>query len=512
MQTASRLPSLSVFAALGWFALIQGIALLLTRGYFEYPLDDVYIHLAMAEQIAAGGYGVNPGEYASAASSPLYPLLLLFQPGSEVQRILPLVWNTVGLIASAWIWGHLMVRANLQGPWAVALAVLTPLSLNFAGVAFVGMEHALHLAASLAVLLGGVVLIEDKRVSWILVLGIALCPVLRFEGLALALVGVGLVAVSGRIVVATGLLALAIIPLVAFGWYLTTLGLDPFPNSIQAKLETSDLADESRLTKTIFAILTNIQFWGGMSLMLGTVALLLSFRLAKWSAIRPYALVFLGVALAALAHLVLGRIGWMHRYEIYILATLTGALMLALSKWNSAKAAGVTLVWVVGAGALYVQELMWENITNPRTIHLQQHQMARLAQDFAKTKVAVNDLGWVAWSNPNYVLDLWGLASNEAREARIFNPVDGWAGDLTRAQDVPLVMVYNHWIDEGLSDDWVPLGGLVVKEYTAFIGSPVVHFYASDAQYVDQLNAALAEWAPTLPQGVEWVFEKDKQG
>jgi len=35
-----------------------------TGGYYEYPLDDPYIHLAMSEQIANGGYGVNAGEYA----------------------------------------------------------------------------------------------------------------------------------------------------------------------------------------------------------------------------------------------------------------------------------------------------------------------------------------------------------------------------------------------------------------------------------------------------------------
>ena len=32
--------------------------------------------------------------------------------------------------------------------------------------------------------------------------------------------------------------------------------------------------------------------------------------------------------------------------------------------------------------------------------------------------VAVNDLGWVAWRNDEYVLDLWGLASLQALEAR----------------------------------------------------------------------------------------------
>ena len=58
-----------VAGALVVFAAFLAVAMSRNGWSFEYPLDDVYIHLAMAEQIAAGGYGVNAGEFASAASS-----------------------------------------------------------------------------------------------------------------------------------------------------------------------------------------------------------------------------------------------------------------------------------------------------------------------------------------------------------------------------------------------------------------------------------------------------------
>src|SRR5829696_3748249 len=38
-----------------------------------YSLDDPYIHLAVAEEILRGNYGVNPDEAASARTSALVP-------------------------------------------------------------------------------------------------------------------------------------------------------------------------------------------------------------------------------------------------------------------------------------------------------------------------------------------------------------------------------------------------------------------------------------------------------
>ena len=73
----------AALAALATRAVFLLVAVFLNGGVFEYPLDDVYIHLAMAEQIAAGGYAVNAGEDGSAASSPIYPLLLVPFAGTE---------------------------------------------------------------------------------------------------------------------------------------------------------------------------------------------------------------------------------------------------------------------------------------------------------------------------------------------------------------------------------------------------------------------------------------------
>lgn len=52
-----------------FLAMLGGNAVLVNRGHFEYILDDVYIHVSMARNLATTGiYGVAAGTYESASS------------------------------------------------------------------------------------------------------------------------------------------------------------------------------------------------------------------------------------------------------------------------------------------------------------------------------------------------------------------------------------------------------------------------------------------------------------
>ena len=70
----------SVFAVLFCGVLAIGtLACLLvaTGGRLVYSLDDTYIHLALAERLALGHYGINLGEVTSPSSSVIWPFLML---------------------------------------------------------------------------------------------------------------------------------------------------------------------------------------------------------------------------------------------------------------------------------------------------------------------------------------------------------------------------------------------------------------------------------------------------
>ena len=154
MDGALRYDRLSVWTALIAFGALQLAAMWKIGFAFEYPLDDPYIHLAMASEISKDGYGVNSGEIASAASSALFPLLLTPFADTDFQRFLPLIWNVIGLVLTAWIVGKTIIWSGLRGAAAVILAISTPVFLGSVSTSYAGMEHSLHAAASVAIVYG----------------------------------------------------------------------------------------------------------------------------------------------------------------------------------------------------------------------------------------------------------------------------------------------------------------------------------------------------------------------
>lgn len=509
------LAALAAAVALAVFVYAQGMAML-RAGVFEYPLDDVYIHLAIAEQIARGTYGVNAGEVTSAASSLLYPFLLPFTEG-PLQRYLPLLWNLAAVLAAGSLWGLLLREAGLARGAArrtgVLLAVAGPIGLNMAGVAFTGMEHALHGAVTLAVLLGLVRFVRDGRIGALLCAGVLLGPMLRYEGLGPSLLAVAIVLMHGRRAAAAGLLAASVLPLAGFTAFLVSNGLAPLPNSVMAKLGdgTGDLSLPARLVGRLAGNLAE-----PAGLVLAALTLLAAF-LALHPAVRrdPLArwLAPLGAAAGA-GHLVFGKIGWMDRYEHYALVFVAGALVAALAQLPQAMrlrrmGQGALLLALGALAVLYQQNFGARGQWAPQAHHLQTEQMARFAKEFHDAPVAVNDLGRVAWRNPHYVLDLWGLASPLALERRLTDPRPGWADDIAAARGVTLAMVYDGWVGPAIGADWERLGALTLDAPAGQLGGLEVAFWATDAAAAPDLRDRLRAYVPTLPRGAGFTFAAD---
>jgi hypothetical protein len=499
-----------VTAALTSFAGLQYLAFVYAGSVFQYPLDDPYIHMAIAEQMRAGGYGVNAGEYAAAASSVLFPVLLMPFAGEAAQRFMPLVWNTVGLGCAAFFWGRILWLSGYAGSFlGLCLAILGPIALHMVGLAFTGMEHALHLAASLAILLGLIHFLDRGQITAILIAAVCLAPILRFEGLALALLAAGLVALRGRIVAGLGLGALAVLPVLAFGLFLMSLGLDPMPSSISAKLATAPEYgggfQDWVMSKLSGLALRPQQILAAFLL----TALALFFVPAVRASHRVW---LLGVViLAGGAHLVFAQFGWMDRYEIYILATVAAGTIAATHRSENMIARLLPVAAMGFAASFYVPSLVKLYPWRPLFIELQQAQMARFAKEVLKEPVAVNDIGLVAWRNPDYVLDLWGLASHSARTLRLAGTQPYWPEALTSDQGVRLAMVYEDWFRNGLGEDWHRLGTLRLPVGDSYEGGRVAFFLTDPIDprpYVALLNV----WQADLPKGASFVFAEGLDG
>jgi hypothetical protein len=395
------------------------------------------------------------------------------------------------------------------------------LAANFVGLAFTGLEHSLHVATSLFVVFGVGRTLKTGAVPRGLAAAIFLLPLLRFEGLALA--GLALIALAAaghrRSAIVT-----ALFTGLAIGLYMlamTRLGLPLLPSSVLVK---SDLARQTTQGAVGLAALWQ-GVWANLVKSVGDVEaypvfLLLALALVhavlrtcrllsgdpEWPSFKNE-LLFTGVVVGTLvAHILFGAWGWFARYEIYAVAIgISGTLVLwrrELGAWlaRGTVAVAVSILALICVGQRY---LTVEAVTPVAslTMYEMNYQMHRFVVEFYRQPVGVNDIGWVSYRNPNYVLDLWGLGSETARLRR--NAADrdpSWLKDLVAARRIGLVMVYDEWFPGQIPATWRQVGKLKSAHRMAAPFDTVAIYATSAAALPDSL-AALHAFSRDLDPG-----------
>lgn len=133
-----------------------------------------------------------------------------------------------------------------------------------------------------------------------------------------------------------------------------------------------------------------------------------------------------------------------------------------------------------------------------RNLYEQQYQMHRFAVQYFPEPVAIIDLGWVTYRNDEYVLDLWGLSSETARQ--LLNAEGRTPGPIRRMTTdagVTYAVLYEEVFDDGLPPEWCLIAQLSTSQVTASFGT--VEFFLIDPDKEDIMRSALQGFAPTLP-------------
>ena len=134
-------------------ALVLGLGVFLIReqqlaGVSGFPLDDSWIHLQFARNLAEGqGFAYNPGVPVSGSTAPLWTLLLgaLFRlVGSE--PLLAKVAGTAAALAAAWLAARLTLEWTADRSAAAVAGLLTALAGPVLWGALSGMEVTLAAA------------------------------------------------------------------------------------------------------------------------------------------------------------------------------------------------------------------------------------------------------------------------------------------------------------------------------------------------------------------------------
>lgn len=85
------------------------IVLVLNDGKLIYTLDDPYIHLALAENICNGHYGVNIAEYSAPSSSAIWPLIMAPFCRLSIFEYVPLILNSLAAALTLWLYHWVVI-------------------------------------------------------------------------------------------------------------------------------------------------------------------------------------------------------------------------------------------------------------------------------------------------------------------------------------------------------------------------------------------------------------------
>ena len=495
-----------------------------TGGLWEYTLDDPYIHLAMSEQIANGEYGVNAGEYASASSSIIFPFLLAPFAALDWHWLTPLFWGAIGLLGSTYIWARLVSEIAEESPpitriYLLAIAFIGPLFLHLVGMSLIGMEHGLQVLAAMMAAYGLVRYAAGDGIRWFLVAGIVLSPMIRFEGLAVACFACGVLFLSGRMRAAFLLGVAALAPVFAHFAYMNSIGLAPLPNSIMAKSalvggDTYFVAEEEETQIETYINTIKFAFATASGFALMGMGLFWLVGAFVWRRTFGHVGMLLALAAAAvpLAHVFAGSTGIFHIYEVYAWAfgaVVSIYLVSLIWKKNdlAVRMAPVSLLMALIIGGKHFALQMFDIYPHGgAAIAVQQGQMGRFVDEFHQGPVAVNDLGHVAYRNPHYVLDLWGLASRDALDARLAGKDPNWADGLIAHYDVGVIMIYDWWFQGRINPDWIKVAAMTITRPMGALGGSEVAFYAVNESHYQKLRTDLEDFAKTLPEGADFEF------
>ncbi len=506
---------------------------------FSYALDDAYIHMGLARRLAQDGlWGVGDG-FASAASSVVWPLalaLVYWVKGPDLYT--PLIFEFIGVtgllilvqrIASREC-PSLARRGWLAGLVAVAVAMAAPVNT----LVLSGLEHIWHIVVLIFALDRAVLAFADDTGPSIrrtaerqLLLAAPLLTLVRFETMVLVPVLMALAVVRRRGWLALGLGVAAFAPVLAFGWWSQAQGGNFWPNSLVLKA-VRHAPGQPIWSKVHALVIRLVYMWPSNQAYL--YLLLLSFFnglvaacvFRRW---RAPAVLMIGLFLVqALAHAGFGGLGWLFRYEAYLLAGGTFANLYACAciarrireqrsstgrRWHVSIPQFVALSIFVGLATTLTYHLVERardaaRITPRavRNIYEQQVQFARFLQRYyPRSAVALNDIGAASYFTDIRLLDLFGLGSNAIVRMKVEKgfTLDAIAR-LVDEREIEIAIVYDTWFVDigGLPDTWTKVGEWEIRE-NEVCGSPIVSFYAVKPDGVAALERNLADFSERLP-------------
>lgn len=511
------------FALLLYWLLAAGLvfaAQTKTGGHFGYPLDDTYIHMAIAKHLAVDGdWGVSQFGFSSSTSSPLWTFLIsltymLFGVNESAPFLLAFIAGNLVVAAC-----YAILSKRLDGIrlaiFLAAAVILTPLAM----LSLSGMEHILHGLFTVLLLFKASDFLSDpqpgRRDAVRLALLAASTTLTRYEGLFLVFSICLFLLLQKRILQAVLLGAAGWAPVAAYGLYSISKGWLFLPNSILLKGNTLNVSPAG-LLHFFQRLFDNISSAPQIPFLL-----LICLGMYRWARLRgplsekEFFLLRLFLLTTTL-HMLFASVGWFYRYDAYLI--LTGILVAgwvadsALDHANSAVQAGGPIrktasilfgIFLLLPLAVRAELAHYQYSGAVKNIHDQQYQMGLFMREYYPgSVVAANDIGAINFLADVKTLDLYGLGSLEVARLRRNGAYDSDAiRELAADQDVEIIVIYKSWYGENIPPEWEEVGSWQIAD-NVVCADDLVSFYVRDDAYKREAISHLRGFASSLPPDV----------
>ncbi|MCX7983664.1 MAG: hypothetical protein N3A63_02025 [Bacteroidetes bacterium] len=518
--------------------------LTLTNNTFVYALDDTYIHMAMAKNLALHGvYGVTQYEFSSASSSPFWTVLLggLYSIFG-VSEYTPFIVNVVCAVAIIILLQRILSTRGVS-PFIVTLVLFfIILAAPMNALILMSMEHVLQILLVLLFVWYFLKILDtppSTAVLWKLALCTAPLALTRFESYFLFLISGFLLMFKKQWRAVLILFISAVVPLLIFQIISVTHGWFLLPNPVLIKSHTTGFPNYShQFFSSLGSILQGAEYYMANALenyyqaeyivFFVGYAVILSIVLTVYykTLNTPTNLLLIMYIFLTVLHILFARFGAYFRYEAYlivlgivVLSTTLPELITVLKAWSihPALKAFIVLIGIyfsipsfTGVIKRAKTDLLFTPLTS-RNIYEQQYQMARfLKKYYNSATVALNDIGAVTYYSDIRLVDVVGLASVEVlRLAADKNYTTAELYKLCKSKDVDIAIVYDDWVRLNFFPPPPPQWKKICYwkiPYNVICGDYIVTFYAVKEHEVDLLRKRIEEFSPELPPTVKVEF------
>lgn len=490
--------------------LVEYAAMKKTGGHFSYPLDDTFIHMAMAKNLAFNGtWGINDGDYSATSSSPLFTALLgLLVKIFSGNIFLPLVLAGIGTSLLAIAMNKELNRYSLLGNTNKTLVIIGALLMGaIPALTLLGMEHTLQTALVLFFVhaVASVLTSGNKKDMLQAAAWASLMTLARYESLFFLAAAAGLFLIRKKWKPCLLILIAGLTPIVLFGLYSISKGGFFFPNSIMIKSNQNFIHVLNGGTTFI----ENTRSFSGLVVL----ALIITFKKYQAKLFDRDFWILSMFLVAAIMHGTLISLSWFYRYESYLITIAAFQILKIIFEWVQENKLKEFLQHLVPAGvvglllfSLPVRGLnsLRNSIRAITNINDQQTQMGHFLQQYYQNEViAANDVGAISYYAHIHTLDLWGLGNNRVMQARK-NKTWGskYLQTLVAEKNAHIALIYDSWFEADMVSTWHKIATWEISDNFS-CGDSKVSFYAIKETDSTTLRNNLKTFETRLPKTVK---------